>query len=288
MSAYRGMDGDLLAREYAPSSMIGGDYSSYIDLYVERSALAREKLQVSENVAYGTKPRQVLDYFPTDDPHAPLHVFIHGGYWQELSHKESAVMAMSLAQKGVACAVIDYTIAPEGNLPAMVRECRDAIDWLYDHAHVLDFDRDRISISGHSAGAHLAAMLLGDGEDWPPVARGRLCAAVLISGIYDLEPIRLTPINDPLKLDEEDVAMFSPLGRSPEVAFPVHVLVAEFDTAEFRRQSRDYAAHLSARGNNATFMQVPGHNHFDIILDVFDGRMPHGRAMLTAIGADED
>ncbi len=282
---YRQMDADTLEREYSPSSMTGGDYSSYLEVYTERSETARRELRLQEDLAYGTGPRQVLDYFPAGiDP--PLHVFIHGGYWQELSRKESAIMAAALVKHGVACAVIDYTIAPHGTLPAMVRECRDAVDWLYDHAHVLDFNRDRISVSGHSAGAHLAAMLLGDGEDWPPVVHGRLAAAILVSGIYDLEPIRRTSINDPLRLDREDVAMFSPLGRSPRVACPVHVLVADQDTAEFRRQSRDYAAHLSARGIDATFGEIPARNHFDIILDLFDHRTARGRAMLRLVGAE--
>ena len=259
---YRGLPAEELAREYSPSTCVGGDIAPYVRRYISESAQARSTCRLVEDAAYGPGETQVLDLFlPEGVVPAPVHVFIHGGYWQELSHKESAVMAQGLTGRGIALAVVNYTLAPDATIAEMVGECRMALQWLRAHASDHGLDGARITASGHSAGAHLLAMVL--------VSEPQACsidAALLISGIYDLEPIRLTYVNDPLGLDPETARTLSPLFHDRVPSCPLRVVVAENETAEFKRQSQAYADRLRTAGAKASDEIYDGLNHFDIIL----------------------
>jgi arylformamidase len=260
------MEPDILEREYSPSSMVGGDISGYLALYAERSAEARRNLLCREDVRYGPAAAEMLDFFPAARKDAPLFVFVHGGYWQELSQKESAPMAAQVLAAGYAFATIDYTLAPEGTIEQMVDEVSRALGFLEKNGGDFGFDLKRITLSGHSAGAHLAAMQITLAK--PPFDRGGLERLLLLSGIYDLDPIPLTSINDPLGLDAAHAHALSPVFLTP-IAHPrVTVAVAERDTSEFRRQSKDFALHLGRHGLDASYVLVPGRDHFDIILDL--------------------
>lgn len=263
---YRGFSQAELDAEYSPSAMVGGDIEPYLSAYSALSATARAELIVHENLAYGPRETQILDFFPASASNAALHVFIHGGYWQALSQKESAPMANSIVGQGSAFATLNYTIAPEGQLGQMVEECRDALIWLVAQAAELGFDPNRVTLSGHSAGAHLAAMVISLYGQVLANAGMTIQDAVLISGIYDLEPIAQVPVNDPLQLALGDIRRLSPLSHIPTAAERIRITVAERDTAEFIRQSREYAEHLRKHGVPVSFDLQKGLHHFDIIL----------------------
>ena len=263
---YRGFTQEELEREYSPSSMIGGDLSPYLASYAALSAQARADLVVQENLTYGDGPNQVLDFFPAPSVPAPLHVFIHGGYWQALSQRESAMMAPVLHESGQAFATLNYTLAPFARLREMVDECRDALLWLAVRADSLGFDPEQITLSGHSAGAHLAAMVMATASNELAQAGLRVRNVILISGIYDLEPISLTSVNDPLQLTTVEVHDLSPVLHLPAPGPRYRVTVAERDTPEFIRQSRDYAELLRKAGHSVSFDLQPGKHHFDIVM----------------------
>ncbi|MCX8952050.1 alpha/beta hydrolase [Ruegeria sp. NA] len=246
--------------------MIGGDLSPYLASYKVLSAQARADYPVRENLAYGDSPVQVLDFFPARDDKAPLHVFIHGGYWQALSQNEASLMAPGLVEHGQACATVNYTLAPDARVGDMIDECRDALLWLAAKAGKLGFDPSRITLSGHSAGAHLAAMVMATSSDALAKAGLRVRDVILISGIYDLEPISLMSVNDPLQLTPVEVNDLSPIRNLPRPGPRYHVSVAERDTGEFIRQSRDYAERLRKAGHSVSFMLAQGMHHFDIIM----------------------
>lgn len=258
---YRELSAEDLTREYSPSICVGGDIAPYVTRYVSESADARRACRLVEDAAYGSRETQVLDLFlPEGDAPAPVHLFIHGGYWQELSHKDSAVMARALTGRDIALAVVNYTLAPDATIGEMIEECRLALEWLRAHAGDHGFDGARITASGHSAGAHLLAMLLASEPENP------VSAALLISGIYDLEPIRLTYVNDPLGLDAGTARALSPLYHESVPSCPVRIVVGENETAEFHRQSQTYADRLRDAGVEAADDVYAGLNHFDIIL----------------------
>jgi arylformamidase len=260
------MSSGVLEREYSPSSMIGGDISGYLDAYAERSAKARRDFHCREDIPYGAGADEVFDFFPAQGAGAPLFVFVHGGYWQALSQKDSAPMAGEVLEAGYAFATINYTIAPQGTVEDMVGQVGRALAFLQGSAGDFGYDGSRITLSGHSAGAHLVAMQLMHKQ--PPFDLGALEHLLLLSGIYDLDPIPLTSINDLLGLDEKMAHALSPMFLSPNATPRVSVAVAERDTAEFRRQSKDFSLHLGRHGCASSYVLVLERDHFDIILDL--------------------
>ncbi|SMO78143.1 alpha/beta hydrolase [Ruegeria faecimaris] len=263
---YRGFTQTELEQEYSPSSMVGGDLTPYLESYAALSAQNRARMECRENLPFGETSEQVLDFFPASTANAPLHVFIHGGYWQALSQRESAMMAPTLVENGQAFATLNYTLAPEARLDQMIKECRDALLWLGSQATALGFDPAQITLSGHSAGAHLAAMMMATSADALARAGLRVREVILISGVYDLEPISLTPVNDPLQLTPVEIHDLSPILHLPAPGPRYHVTVAERDTPEFIRQSRDYAELLRKGGHSVSFDLQKGMQHFDIIM----------------------
>ncbi|NOD94884.1 alpha/beta hydrolase fold domain-containing protein [Ruegeria sp. HKCCD4884] len=263
---YRGFTQAELDQEYSPSSMIGGDLTPYLDSYAALSAQHRAQMEVIGNISYGDATAQVLDFFPAKGAGAPLHVFIHGGYWQALSQRDSAMMAPALIEAEQSFATLNYTLAPDARVGAMVEECRDALLWLATNASDLGFDPSRITLSGHSAGAQLASMVMASSANDLARAGLRVRDVILISGIYDLEPISLTPINEPLQLTPVEVNDLSPIRHLPPPGPRYHVTVAERDTPEFIRQSRDYAELLRKAGHSVSFDLKKGMQHFDIIM----------------------
>lgn len=263
---YRGFTQEELDQEYSPRSMIGGDLTPYVDSYAALSAQHRTQMQVKENLSYGESSAHVLDFFPAKGSGAPLHVFIHGGYWQALSQRESAMMAPALFEAEQSFATLNYTLAPDARLGDMIEECRNALLWLAANAYNLGFDPSRVTLSGHSAGAHLVSMVMAGSADALARAGMRVRDVILISGIYDLEPISLTPVNDPLQLTPVEVHDLSPILHLPVPGPRYHVTVAERDTSEFIRQSRDYAELLRKAGHSVSFDLKKGMQHFDIIM----------------------
>ncbi len=263
---YRGFTREELDQEYSPSSMIGGDLAPYLQSYAALSAQNRAQMECRENLAYGDAPTQVLDFFPAKGAGAPLHVFIHGGYWQALSQRESAMMAPALIEAEQSFATLNYTLAPDARVGDMIDECRKALLWLAANAFNLGFDPSRVTLSGHSAGAHLASMVMATSADALARAGLRVRDVILISGVYDLEPISLTPVNDPLQLTPVEVHDLSPNLHLPAPGPRYRVTVAERDTPEFIRQSRGYAELLRKAGHSVSFDLQKGMQHFDIIM----------------------
>ena len=283
---WRDLDAASLTRAYSPSSCIGGHYQPFVLAYADHSAQAQATLPWQTH-RYGLAPAQRLDLFLPPATAAgsrppPLLVFIHGGYWQELGKDQSAFAAVDCVQQGIAHAVIDYTLAPQATLPQIVAECRQALRWLHGQAGALGFDAGRIVVAGSSAGAHLAAMvaLPGAGNGGDDGSAGCVRATVLVSGIFELEPLLGTSINDALGLTLPVARLMSP-ALQPLAGFaPSIVCWGAVETEEFKRQGRDFAAALRVAGTPCPAFEVPGRNHFDILLDLARPGTLLGQAVL--------
>jgi arylformamidase len=258
-------------REYSPSSCIGGHYQPFIDAYRDTSAHARAVTPGQLNLRYGPCEAQRLDYFapPMGALQAPppLLVFIHGGYWQELSKDSASFAATDGVAQGMAFAALNYTLAPHASIATMVAECKQAIAWLYQHAGQLGFDAKRIVLAGSSAGAHLAAMaaLPAHGQT---TTQTLVHATVLVSGIFALEPLLGTSINDALGLDTATAQALSPL-LLPLQGFPPSVVCwGAVETQTFKQQSLAMVERLRAVGTPCRTFEVPARNHFDVIMDL--------------------
>ena len=269
------LDAASLEREYSPSSVIGGNYAPFLARYATLSARAHARLPAQRDLRYGAAPRATLDYFPprAGATRPGLLVYLHGGYWQEGTKDHSAFLAPAWHDAGMAHAVVGYTLAPGARLPQIVTECRTALAWLVARAATLAFDPANVVIAGSSAGGYLTAAC----ADRSPVpVRG----IVPVSGVFDVAPLVGTSINDPLGLDAATAASLDLL--TPERRYcPAVVAWGEVETHAFKRQSQALAARIRASGLPCAALEVPGRNHFDVILDLGDPASPLFAAALA-------
>jgi len=256
-------DPESLDREYSPSHLVDS-LDDYLAEYAERSLAARKLLADKAKIGlkYGPNARHRLDYFHADRPGAPLVVFLHGGFWSALDESAFSFPAPAFIDAGINYASVTYRLAPETSLSGIVADAHLAVAWLSAQAQQLGFDPNRIVIAGHSAGAHLAAMVMTS----KPVLKG----ALLISGVYDLEPVRLSYVNDMVGMNAAEALANSPYTILPNAACAIHIAVGSNETGEFKRQSvllhTTWKQHLSC----STFMEYEGRDHFNILFDLAD------------------
>ncbi len=254
---YRGMDRATLDAAYNNSKAVPGSARMMVR-FRARSADVYRDVACRRGLAYGPSPRQRYDWFAAGPAGAPTFVFIHGGYWQACAKEDFAFIAHGPLKRGFNVVLAEYTLAPQASMTQIVGE----IGALLDH---LQADRDGLGIaglplclSGHSAGGHLAAMY----RSHPLVSQ-----AMPISALVDLEPISLGSLNDKLQLTAREVEAFSPLRHIARGA-PMTVVVGDAELPELIRHSRQYAADCQERGETASFVPVPGCNHFSVLEDL--------------------
>ena len=220
------------------------------------SAVTRQNHAAGVNLAYGAGERQKVDLFSCGKPDAPLFVFIHGGYWQRNSKDMFSAMADGPLALGFDVALVGYTLAPEASLTDIIGECETAIRLMRLVGPSMGIATRRILVSGWSAGGHLAARLV----EMPEVE-----AALAISGIFDLEPIRHCYLQEKLRLTEEEARLQCPIHRLNHAGKPVHVVAGGAELPELRRQSAEYIARRKALGLPTTGQEIEGLNHFSIL-----------------------
>jgi acetyl esterase/lipase len=242
--------------------------------WAARSAAIRRARSGHLDLRYGDAPRERLDLFLAARPMAPTLAFIHGGYWQMFDKEPFAFLAEGLLPNGINLALIEYTLAPAARMDRIVAELRRSIGWLAEHLGEYGADPARLYVAGHSAGGHLTAMTMT-----LPVVRGGLA----ISGLYDLEPIRLNYLNDKLGLDPEEARRNSPLLHLPPMAGELVVAYGTNELPELCRQSVDYAQAWTERGLPGHLLPVDGADHFTILDALADPQGALTRALLKMI-----
>jgi arylformamidase len=236
------------------------------------------------DVPYGDTPLQRLDIFPTARKDAPIHIYIHGGFWRALDKSNYSHVGATLAKAGALGVLINYDLCPKVTVDDVVRQTMAAIAWTWRHGGELGGDPSRIYISGHSAGGHLASMALV--HDWRAEGLpGDFIKGIgSLSGIYDLEPILRIEANAEIQLKPEMVARNSPLFLEPLTMAPVIVAPGGEEPDLWQQQSRDYAAMLTSRGYPVNLMVLPKHHHFSITMALSDPGDPLMAAMLKQMG----
>jgi arylformamidase len=254
--------------------------------YVSESARMRARLPCRLSVRYGASEPERLDIFPAANVGpSPIFVFLHGGYWRLLDSADSSFMAECLTLAGACVVAVNYALAPHVTLSEIVRQCRAAVAWVHKHAREFGGDPSQIHVSGSSAGGHLAAMMLAPGwESDFGVPDNLIAGATLLSGLYDLEPVRLGHPNEWLKLGAADVAALSPRLHMPERTVPIIVSYAPSETDEFKRQSEVYMAAAMARGCHVCFVPMPGTSHYDIVFGLAEPESPLAQVVIEAMG----
>ena len=259
-----------IEQEYSPSSCIE-DIMVYINDYISHSQMAQDTLNYQANLSYGdatTTKGERLDYFAAKTG-GPLVIYIHGGYWQQLSKDESCFMAPGLNEQGTHLAVVDYTLAPEATINQMIAQCCYAVAWLIAQNETLGFDTNRVIIAGSSAGAHLCASVLQAAQQsLHGLSPQSIGGAVLISGVYDLRPLVNTYINEPLHLTPQSATDLSPGLFTNKGLPPCIIAYGSNETQEFKRQSQEYHQQLLSDGAASQCFEVDTKNHFDIVFDL--------------------
>lgn len=253
--------------------------------YVERSALARGTLPCTLDVPFGPTLAETLDIFPAEQPGAPVFVFIHGGYWRSLSSKEFSCVALGLRRLGITTVVTNYALCPHVSLDEIVRQTRAALAWVLRHIGQHGGDARRVAIGGHSAGGHLTAMALQTRwqEDYGLPA-DPFKAAVLVSGLYELEPLRYSYLQPMIQLDDGLIRRNSPAFSVRPCATPALVTWGADESAEFARQATNYHAAWQAAGNAGELLSQPGKHHFSAIHGFEDADSPLCRWIAQRLG----
>jgi acetyl esterase/lipase len=265
---WRGMSRAELDAAYDNTNAVR-DSAAHLAAWTQRSAALRARHPEHLDLPYGRRERNRIDVFRCGIEHAPIFVFLHGGYWQRNSKEIFCCMAEGPLAHGFDVAVPGYTLAPTASLTQIVGEIRAAISWLRLQGPSIGIATDKMIVSGWSAGGHLAATAMA----WPEIDGG-----LSISGVFDLEPIRLGVLNDKLRLTPEEAAALSPIAHMPAKAGPLIVSYGGGELPELQRQSETYGIDWRQAGLDGTTLRLPGHNHFSILEEL---ATPEGRLATT-------
>ena len=248
------------------------NFAHYVKRWPELSQQARNELSCQLNIAYGDHPEETLDIFPAADANAPIHVYYHGGYWRALHKDDFSYVTYGLQAAGATVVIVNYTLIPHVDMSGLVQQCITALAWVWRNADSFGGDRDRIYISGHSAGGHLTTRMMA--VDWPSFAddlpADLIKGGCAISGLHDLEPIRLCFLNEELHLSEQDVAEHSPMQLTRHSAGSLLLPVGDLEGPEYLRQSQQMAEAWQTSGSAPEVMVMAGHDHFSIADQMFD------------------
>lgn len=251
-----------LEAEYNNRARVPG-HPAIIASWKQRAEAFRASHKNAETgLAYGESPRQTIDLFwPNTSRDAPIALFIHGGYWQALDPSFFSHLANAANKNGIALALVGYDLCPGVPLAAIVDQMRAATLYLWGRY------KRRLVASGHSAGGHLTACLLA--TDWKSLdadaPEDLVPSGLSISGVFDLEPLVPTSINNALKLDAAEAKRLSPLHWPVPRGRKLEAWVGGAESSEFLRQSRDVADRWARQGAETLYRELPGADHFMVL-----------------------
>lgn len=248
--------------KYAPNA------AQIIKRYTTLSEAARTRLGPPKRLAYGPSAVEGLDVYDCKKANAPVHVFLHGGAWRGGAAKDYAYPAEMFVAAGVHYVAVDFVnvVETKGDLMPMAKQCRDAVAWIAKNAASFGGDTSRIYLSGHSSGAHLAGVVAT--TDWQKeygLTADTIKGCVLVSGMYDLKPVRLSARSSYVKFTDDAEDALSSGRHIDRIAAPLVVAHGTLETPEFQRQSRQFAEAVGKAGKPVKLVTGEGYNHFEII-----------------------
>ncbi len=253
-----------IADEYNNRALVPDHPRIILDYHTDARAY-RERARADLDIAYGARQRNRFDLFhPANDNGGPLVVFIHGGYWRSFDKSVFSHMAAGANAHGLTVAVPSYTLCPEVTIPEIIEELRQCCLFLAKtHGR-------RLVVAGHSAGGHLAACLAATGWNHYGARPDLVQACLSVSGVFDLRPMLVTPMNDDLRLDAVSAFTASPLLWPMPNHLALDSWVGAEESFEFLRQARSLAAAWAGLGLPCRYREVPGKNHFTVPIALTD------------------
>ncbi|CAN5547101.1 alpha/beta hydrolase [soil metagenome] len=258
------------------------DFATYYERWEKRNAAIRAKHAFIKDLAYGAHPGETLDLFPSGTANAKVLVFIHGGYWQMLDKATFHFVAEAFLRHNITTVLINYPHAPGATMDEMVASCRNAMLWLQQNLAAFNADPQQVYVAGHSAGAHLASMLME--KEWAKSIQNPIKGICVISGLFDLHPIQLSYVNEALQMNKEMAIRNSPIDLVPAQDCPVLVAAGAAETAEFQDQSRKFYNNWKNKKASVELMELHGLNHFSILDSLVDENALLHKAIVKLMG----
>lgn len=275
MIIYKQYDQDSLDRQYNNRLNVP-DHERHLQRWELLSREAEKKYKVVKNIPYGELPDEKLDIFPSDKPHSKTLVFIHGGYWYKHVAADFYMIAEAFRAYGVTTVLIDYPLMPMYPMEQLILSCRNAIHWVQQNISRYNGDPQEVYVSGHSAGGHLAAMMMVEGKQTFAYPLKGICA---ISGLYNLLPVQLCYVNEILKMDEETALRNSPVHLAPVAWCPLILTVGANESSEYLEQSRELYYAWTNQGVKTEILEIVGEDHFSILETMIDPISKLNKAM---------
>lgn len=245
-----------------------------------RSLATRASLTMEANVAFGGEPDETLDIFLPDDaaPDMPIHMFIHGGYWRMFSKEDYSCVAETITRAGAVAAIVDYSLMPKVRMDVLIVQVLKAKAFLLAHAGRFGAAPDKFSVSGHSAGAHLATFLIHRSA-----SPSGISSAFLLGGLYDLKPLQTSFLRDEIALTDEEVQRFTPMRHEHDPATRVTIMTGERETRPFRIQAEGFSSLLAAQGVQVHASLAAGGDHMSTVRDLAISGTPAAAALRACI-----
>jgi arylformamidase len=247
------------------------------------SAAALTRIGKPERFVYGPTPIEGLDVYRASKPNAPIVIFVHGGAWRNGAAPEFTYLAEPFIHLGAHFVVLDFTNVDNagGSLFPMVEQVRRAVGWVYRNAEKFGGDRNRLHLVSHSSGSHLSGCTVT--HDWAKdgLPLDILKGATLSSGMYDLKPVRLSKRSKYVKFTDEMEQELSAMRHLDRLHTPLILSYGTYETPEFQRQTRDFAAAVKAAGKPAELLVGEGFNHFEMLETLANPFGLLGRAVLA-------
>lgn len=264
MKVYLDYTQEELDQQYEHRHFVA-DAEEYIALAKAESRRVRAAAIGMFDVPYGNRDDERIDvYRCLADDLAPVVIFFHGGRWSRGSKAGSCDAAEVFNAAGAHFISVNFSLLPVVTMDCLIQQCREAVAWIWRNWKAFSGDPNRLYVMGKSSGAHIGGMMVT--TDWE--ARGLpadvIKGGLLISGMYDLEPVRLTFRNEWLKLDEQSARRNSPLHHIRRDGCPLVVGCGALETDEFRRQSREFALAWRSQGSRCEYMEVPDRHHYSV------------------------
>ena len=258
MSVYKHYNQEQLNDQYNVRLQVP-DFAGYFDRWERLSRQTAEQNTILKDIPFGDHPEERLDIFPSKIHQSKTLVFIHGGYWHLLDKSMFHFLAGHFLKYNVTTVLINYPLAPRSSIAEIIVSCRKALRWLHDNIIHFNGDPTELYLMGHSAGGHLASMLLVAEE-------AKFVRSVIsLSGLFRLEPLMLSYLNDSIGMDRENSLKNSPVFLNPANDCPLLLATGTDETNEFKAQSEELYQSWKSKCSFIEYLEIPQKNHYSIL-----------------------
>ena len=281
MSVYKHYNQEQLNDQYNTRLQVP-DYASYFDRWERLSRQTAEQNTMLKDIPFGAHPEERLDIFPSKNLHSKTLVFIHGGYWHLLDKSMFHFLAGHFLKNNVTTVLINYPLAPQASIDEIGVSCRKALQWLHDN--IIDYNGDptELYLMGHSAGGHLVSMLLSEEE------AKFVRAAISLSGLFRLEPVMLSYLNDSIGMDRENALNNSSVFLNPAGDCRLLLVTGTDESDEFKAQGEELYNNWKSKCSHIEYLEVPQKNHYSILDAVIEKDSSLQSAIIRLMNIDPE